>query len=279
MLRKDIKACVLRIEGTNCEQETHDCIRRLGANAEIVHLKQLIGTGIRTERIRKLGDYQMLVIPGGFSAGDYVRAGAIFAARMKAALENEIKAFVEAGYPVLGICNGFQVLVEIGLLPGIDEIMSPFPRAVLNTNDSNRFECRPTFLINENARKCVFTQLMPKGKVVMFPSAHAEGKLMFPAENEDKIVRRLSEDDQIVFRYVDPTGNYADYPWCPNGSTAGIAGICNSMGNVMGLMPHPERAFFKFLSPDWTRRKEDPTSFGDGWAIFESALRYIENKW
>lgn len=279
MLRKDIKACVLRIEGTNCEQETHDCIKRLGANAEIVHLKQLIGTGIRAERIRKLGGYQMLVIPGGFSAGDYVRAGAIFAARMKAALENDIKAFVEAGYPVLGICNGFQVLVEIGLLPGIDEIMSPFPRAVLNTNDSNRFECRPTFLINENARKCVFTRLMPKGKVVMFPSAHAEGKLMFPAENEDKIVKRLSDDDQIVFRYVDPTGNYADYPWCPNGSTAGIAGICNSMGNVMGLMPHPERAFFKFLMPDWTRRKEDPASFGDGWAIFESALRYIENKW
>jgi len=279
MLRKDVKACVLRIEGTNCEQETHDCIRRLGANAEIVHLKQLIGAGIRAERRRRLGDYHMLVIPGGFSAGDYVRAGAIFAARMKAALETEIKGFVEAGYPVLGICNGFQVLVEIGLLPGIDEVMSSFPRAVLNTNDSNRFECRPTFLMNENSGKCVFTQLLPRGKVVMFPSAHAEGKLMFPAENEDKIVKRLSEKDQIVFKYVDPTGNYADYPWCPNGSTAGIAGICNSMGNVMGLMPHPERAFFKFLSPDWTRKNDDPASFGDGWAIFESALRYIEKKW
>lgn len=279
MLREEIKACVLRIEGTNCEQETHDCVKRLGSQAEIVHLKQLIGTGIRPERKRSLGDYQMLVIPGGFSAGDYVRAGAIFAARMKAALEKELRAFVESGYPVLGICNGFQVLVEIGLLPGIDEIMSPFPQAVLNTNDSSRFECRPTFLINENSEKCAFTQLLPKGKVVMFPSAHAEGKLMFPTGNEDKLVKRLSEEDQIVFRYVDPTGNYADYPWCPNGSTDGIAGICNSMGNVMGLMPHPERAFFKFLAPDWTRRKDDPSAFGDGWAIFESALRYIEKKW
>lgn len=279
MLRGEIKACILRIEGTNCEQETHDCIRRLGAQTEIVHLKQLIGAGIRPERRRILADYHMLIIPGGFSAGDYVRAGAIFAARMKAALEKEIKGFVESGRLVLGICNGFQVLVEIGLLPGIDEIMSPFPQAVLNTNDSSRFECRPTFLINENSGKCAFTQMLPKGKVVMFPSAHAEGKLMFPAGGEEKIVKRLAEEDQITFRYVDPTGNYANYPWCPNGSTDGIAGICNSMGNVMGLMPHPERAFFKFLSPDWTRRKEDPTFFGDGWAIFESALRYIEKKW
>lgn len=278
MLRKDVRACVLRIEGTNCEQETHDCIKRLGASAEIVHLKQLIGYGIRPERKRALEDYQMLIIPGGFSAGDYVRAGAIFAARLKAALEKEIKVFVESGYPVLGICNGFQVLVEIGLLPGLDGIMSPLPQAVLNTNDSNRFECRPTYLMNENTDKCVFTRLIPKGKVVMFPSAHAEGKLLFPPENEDKILKQLEKEDQIVFRYVDPTGNYANYPWCPNGSTAGIAGICNSIGNVMGLMPHPERAFFRYLYPDWTRREEDPMAFGDGWAIFESALRYVEKE-
>ena len=279
MLREDIKACILRIEGTNCEQETHDCVKRLGAAPEIVHLKQLIGVGIPSDRKRDLADYQMLVIPGGFSAGDYVRAGAIFAARLKSALAKELRLFVEQGYPVLGICNGFQVMVEIGLLPALDGVMSDIPQAVLNTNDSNRFECRPTYLINENSGKCVFTSLLPKGKVVMFPSAHAEGKLMFPVEKEDAILDRLNHEDQIVFRYVDPTGNYADYPWCPNGSTAGIAGICNSIGNVMGLMPHPERAFFKYLSPDWTRRNDDFKSFSDGWTIFESALRNIEKKW
>lgn len=277
MKREDIRVCVLRIEGTNCEQETHDCIRRLGAVPEIVHLKQLIGAEGIGDRGRKLFDYQMLVIPGGFSSGDYVRAGAIFAARLKSALENELKSFVESGSLVLGICNGFQVLVETGLLPGLDETMAQTPKAVLNTNDSNRFECRPTYLMNENGGKCIFTSLLPKGKVVMFPSAHAEGKLMFPKADEEKYVAQMDEADQVVFRFVDPTGNYADYPWCPNGSVDGIAGICNSTGNVMGLMPHPERAFFRLLSPDWTRRGE-PEEFGDGWAIFESALRYIENK-
>ncbi|MDH4123868.1 MAG: phosphoribosylformylglycinamidine synthase subunit PurQ, partial [Thermoplasmata archaeon] len=251
MLREDVKVCVLRIEGTNCEQETHDCIRRLGADPEIVHLKQLIGTGINEERRRDILDYQMLIIPGGFSAGDYIRAGAIFAARLKSALEKQLRMFVEQGYPVLGICNGFQVLIESGLLPAMEESISAVPQAVLNINDSNRFECRPTYLINENSKKCIFTSMLQKGKVVMFPSAHAEGKLMFPADKQEKMLKRLSDEDQIVFRYVDLTGNYSDYPWCPNGSISGIAGICNSMGNVMGLMPHPERAFFKYLSPDW----------------------------
>jgi len=279
MLRNEVKVCVLRIEGTNCEQETHDCIKRLGADPEIVHLKQLIGSGVRDEWKRSLDDYQMLIIPGGFSAGDYVRAGAIFAARLRSSLAKEVKFFVERGSPVLGICNGFQILVEVGLLPALDDIMTQVPEAVLNTNDSSRFECRPTFLMNENAGKCIFTSSLPKGKIVMFPSAHAEGKLMFPVEKEKKMLDRLVVDDQIVFRYVDPTGNSADYPWCPNGSTAAIAGICNPLGNVMGLMPHPERAFFKYLAPDWTRRQDDPKAMGDGHAIFESALKYIEQKW
>ncbi|MDD5503007.1 MAG: phosphoribosylformylglycinamidine synthase subunit PurQ, partial [Candidatus Thermoplasmatota archaeon] len=223
----DVKVCILQIEGTNCDQETYWAFKRLGAKPEVVHLKQLIAKDIPNEMKRSLSDYQCLMFPGGFSAGDYIRAGAIFAARMKAAMAKDVKKFIEAGYPVGGICNGFQIMVELGVLPGIGETMSHIPQAILAKNDSDRYECRPTLLKHENRGKCVFTSKMPNGAVAMIPSAHGEGKLTFPKEKEDKIVKHLIDNDQIVFRYVDPEGNYAGYPWCPNGAIYNIAGICN----------------------------------------------------
>ena len=127
MRRSDIRVASVYMEGTNCEDETAACFRFLGAEAETVHLKQLTGDVPRPELRRRLADYEVLAIPGGFAAGDYVRAGAIFAARLKSKLRGEVSEFVKSGKAVLGICNGFQVLVECGMLPGFGGVMTDSP--------------------------------------------------------------------------------------------------------------------------------------------------------
>ena len=275
MRLEDVKVCVLRIEGTNCEEESYQAFARLGAQPELVHLKQLLGRDVRDAEKRDLFDYQILMVPGGFSSGDYVRAGAIWAARMRK-LEGPLTEFIREGRAVLGVCNGFQVLIELGLLPAFDGIMSQQAQAVLTTNDSSRFECRPTLLKHENKNNCIFTNKLYKGQTILCPAAHAEGKLLFPEDEADSFYARLEENDQIVFKYVDPEGNYASYPWNPNGSPHNIAGICNPEGNVMGMMPHPERVFLRHTHPDWTRETASET--GDGRMIFESVLDTISNR-
>lgn len=254
----DIRIAVLRIEGTNCEEESYQAFAELGARPEYVHLNRL------RRNPSSLFDYQAIFIPGGFSAGDYVRAGAILAARIRALLMDELREFVDAGYPVVGICNGFQVLTELGLLPGLDGV-SDTPQACLAVNDSNRFECRPTLLRHEHAGP--LTLHIPEGDVRLIPSAHMEGKLMFPQGEEQRILQRLEDNGCIVFRYVDDCGNEAGYPWNPNGSIFNIAGLCNPAGNVLGMMPHPERAFHQW------QHQENGTAGGR--ALFESMIEYI----
>jgi phosphoribosylformylglycinamidine synthase I len=275
------KICVLRIEGTNCELETSLSFKRLGAIAEIVHLKQLIGA-VKEREKRKLKDYDLLVIPGGFSSGDYIRAGAILAARIKGALGEEIDDFISDGNPVLGICNGFQVLVEMGLLPGFAHEKIEPQQAALTTNDSARFECRPVLIKHENRGNCVFTKGIGNGRILKMPCAHAEGKFFIDEKKREEYILLLEENDQIVFRYVDPDGVYASYPWNPNGSAGNIAGICNPEGNILGLMPHPERAFYAFLDSEWSRRAkgggERGAAYGDGKEIFEAVLNHIRSK-
>lgn len=277
MKKSDVKVAILRIEGTNCEQESLDAFKRLGASPEFVHLKQLLHIDCTGDEKRSVFDYQIIMIPGGFSAGDYIRAGAIFAARMKSKIGKDLEKFVGEEYPMLGICNGFQVLTELGLLPGIDVTMTKVPDACLNINDSNRFECRPTLLKHENNGKCVFTSKIPKNDVRLIPSAHAEGKLLFPLEKQEEYLKKLEKNDQVVFRYVDPDGEYAGYPWNPNGAVSNLAGICNNIGNVFGMMPHPERTFYRHQHPDWVQ-KGLGKDIGDGMAIFESVLDYVCKK-
>jgi phosphoribosylformylglycinamidine synthase len=272
--KKDVKVAVLRIEGTNCEQESLDAFKRLGASPEFVHLKQLLHIDCDKDEKRDVFDFQCIMVPGGFSVGDYIRAGAIFAARIKSKLGKDLESFVKQEYPVLGVCNGFQVLTELGLLPGFDKIMTKVPTAVLGINDSNRFECRPTLLKHENNGKCVFTRKIPKGDVRLIPSAHAEGKLLFPLDEQKQYLKKLEDNDQVVFRYVNPEGEYAGYPWNPNGSISNLAGICNNTGNVFGMMPHPERSFNSFQLSNWTRTGLG-NGFGDGRAVFESVLDYV----
>jgi len=269
--------CILRMEGTNNEQEMLDAFDRAGADAELVHLKQILGKTTAVGSQRDLEDFEVLIFPGGWSAGDYIRAGAIFAARLKAEARSDLKDFVEAGKPVGGMCNGFQILVELGLLPGLGhDTMASAPEAALLVNDSDRFECRPTYVKTEST-KCVFTQSIKKGQVLYVPSAHGEGKFTVPPEQEAAIVRRLEEEGRIVFRFVNPeTEEYDGYPYNPNGSPSNIAAVCNGEGNVFGIMPHPERSYLGINHPDWYRKRRG--EWGDGKLVFDSVIGYVSRK-
>jgi phosphoribosylformylglycinamidine synthase len=265
------------MEGTNNEQEMLDAFLRSGTDAELVHLKQLLGKTTSEGSSRNLEDYHILMFPGGWSAGDYVRAGAIFAARLKAEARGGLLAFVEAGKAVGGMCNGFQVLVELGLLPALGEkTAADEPEAALAVNESDRFECRPTYLRAETSR-CAFTTKVKPGSVLYIPSAHGEGRFTLPQEHELAQLKRLDAEDRVVFRYVDPaTSKVGEYPYNPNGSPAGIAGVCNAAGNVFGMMPHPERSYLGINHPDWYRK--DPGEWGDGKLVFESVVHYTRQK-
>lgn len=272
-----IKVCILRMEGTNNEQEMLDAFDRAGTDAELVHLKQILGKTTAVGSQRDLEDFNILIFPGGWSAGDYIRAGAIFAARLKAEARSDLKEFVEAGKPVGGMCNGFQILVELGLLPGMGhDTMAAAPEAALFVNDSDRFECRPTYVKTEST-KCVFSQSIKKGEVLYIPSAHGEGKFTVPPDQEAAIIRRLEEEGRIVFRFVNPeTEAYDGYPYNPNGSPSNIAAICNEAGNVFGIMPHPERSYLGINHPDWYRKRHG--EWGDGKQVFDSVVSYVSKK-
>lgn len=262
---------IILIEGTNCEDESKLAFEKVGLSAEKVHLKQFTGD-CPSEKKRRISDYSILFFPGGWSAGDYVRAGAIFAARVKSKLRGEIEDFVSDGRPVGGVCNGFQILTELGLLPGIHGL-SKLPEAALAINSSSRFQCRPSFLRHENS--CAFTGKIEKGAVLQIPLAHAEGRLTF-GEREVETLKTLEDNNQIVFRYCMPDGGNADgkFPWNPNGSVSDIAGICNPEGNVLGMMPHPERVMERIQQADWTRTGANGT--GDGRLFFDSVAEYLK---
>jgi len=268
---EDIRVCVMRVGGTNCDAETKRAFDELGAKAEVVHLNEVI-------KKRGLLDYDALVFPGGFSYGDYVRAGAIWATGTLTKLRKDLKLFVEEERPILGICNGFQVLVEAGLLPAFEGI-SKYPTATLATNIPIGYRCKWVYLKHENHGNCIFTRNIPKDKVLHIPVAHAEGRFLFSKENETKYLKKLYENDQLVFRYCTKEGDYADgeFPINPNGAFHDIAGICNPAGTVFGLMPHPERAFYGWQLPDWTKTETLP-QYGDGKQVFESMVEYLKKR-
>ncbi len=255
-----VKALVLRCAGTNCNVETGWALEMAGASVEEVHINALL------KGEKKLKDYQLMVIPGGFSFGDDVASGKVLANKLLHGLRAELGSFVDKGRPLIGICNGFQVLVKCGLLPGLagwDEKLS----VTLTDNDSGKFECRWTFM-KTASKKSVFTKGLPD--VFPLPVAHGEGKFL-PAS--DGIFKQLEKNGQVVFQYVNEKGQKAGYPWNPNGSEGNVAGITNAAGNVLGMMPHPERHAFTHQHSHWTRLKPLPER-GVGLQIFKNAVRY-----
>jgi phosphoribosylformylglycinamidine synthase len=272
LMKTDLKICIIRVGGINCDAETKRSFEDLGVKAEVVHLNELVKKG-------DLQEYYALVFPGGFSFGDYVRAGVILAKSFTSKFGKDITTFIDEGKPILGICNGFQTLIESGLLPGFKGI-SEYPEAALATNVPIGYNCRWVYLKQENHSKCIFTRKIPKGKVIRIPIAHGEGRFIFKKEEEKHLLEKLIENDQLVFRYCHETGEYAkgEYPTNPNGSFHDIAGICNPEGTIFGLMPHPERAYYVWQLPDWTKMKNPLPTHGEGKLIFNSMVEYLIKK-
>lgn len=267
------RVAVLAMEGTNCEDDIARAFRHAGAEPRQVHLNQITEGRAPKGMAVELADFDILAVPGGFSAGDYIRAGAIYAARLRTAAADALDHFHEEEKPIVGICNGFQVLVELGLLPGVQAPRTETPEAVLTINESDHYECRPSLLSVEES-VCRFTGGYDPGRAVMFPSAHAEGRFL-SGPPLDEVT--LTEKGQVVFRYTTPEGDTPAYPWNPNGSPGHVAGITDPTGTVLGLMPHPERSLFGWQHPDWTRGR-DPDSEGDGLALFRGIVQYAKGR-
>lgn len=245
------KALVLRTSGTNCEVETARALERGGAATDILHGDRVL------EDPACLDPYSILVFAGGFSYGDDLAAGRVWGAEIRTRLRTQLRAHVERGGLVLGICNGFQVLVESGIF---QPDRAPEERTIaLYANASNHYECRWVHM-QSSASNCAWLE---PGELVPVPVAHAEGR--FSVLSEDALTE-LEQAGQIALRYVNADGSEPEYPADPNGSVGHIAGICDPSGRVLGLMPHPERNLDSWNHPQWTRLKRRKE--GEGQAFY-----------
>lgn len=272
MYMLDIKAIVLRAAGINCDMETEYALELAGAQAERVHINRVI------EDKNALDQYQILVVPGGFSYGDDVSAGKILANQIVHHLFEPIQKFIEAGKLVLGICNGFQVLVKAGILPGNSSTgEAPQQEVTITYNDSGKYEDRWVYLAPQTD-KCIFIE---PGRQIYLPVAHGEGKVV---TKDESTLQKLRAEGYIAFKYVGENGKEDGYPINPNGSVDSIAGLTDATGRVLGLMPHPERFVRLTQHPHWTRLQkkrgtrgeEQVTIYGDGMTIFDNAVKYIQ---
>ena len=254
------KVLVLTGYGINCDMETQHAFKLAGADAERVRLTDL------TNGTRKLSEFHILAFTGGFSFGDDIASGKVLANMIKYNLGEQVREFIEAGKLIIGICNGFQAMVKMGLLPGLNGDYTT-QNVTLTFNDSGRFEDRWVHLRANRRTKCVFTKGLD---AIYLPVRHGEGK--FVAKSPE-VLARLKKGNNIVFQYTDSEGNLAGYPHNPNGSVDSIAGICDDTGRVFGMMPHPEAYQHRTNHPRWTR--EELPEEGAGMAIFRNAVEYV----
>ncbi len=262
-----IRILLLRTAGTNCDRELAHAFTLAGqgsASVDAIHINQLL------QNPSQLHTYHILAFPGGFSYGDDIASGKILANQLIHHLKAPLAQFIADGKLILGVCNGFQILVKSGLLPG------PMPQlaaddwhpTTLTHNTSGKFEDR---WIKVRATSTLCKWLPADGKILDLPIAHGEGRFV---TRDPAILQALRDNDQLAFQYVDDAGHPATtFPALPNGSTDAIAGICDITGRVLGLMPHPERIATPLNHPRVTRGQGKP----DGLLLFQTALTYIQN--
>ncbi len=264
------RVCVLRTAGTNCDKETAYAFSVLGAKAELVHINSILN------REAFLDDFHILALPGGFTYGDDIAAGKVLANELRYKLGEDLRRFVSRGKLIIGICNGFQILVKSGLLPGHEQCPAQeeppartlVQEASLIINDSGSFRDEWVYLKAAKSQPeslCVWAKDLPE--VIYLPIAHGEGKFVTA---DSGVLARLRNNRQIVLRYCDDKGELAGFPFNPNGSMDNIAGICDPTGRILGLMPHPERHFDPVQHPRW----EDPGRGSDGFLILKNGVEY-----
>jgi phosphoribosylformylglycinamidine synthase len=252
-----LRALVIYGYGVNCQAESKYAIEKTGGKADILHLNRLLDDPQLLKR------YNMLFLPGGFSFGDDLGSGKVFCNKMKFKLRPQLEEFVADNNLVLGICNGFQMLVKMGLLPKPDFMQ----RVTLIPNDSGHFEDRWVILKGNPDSPCVFTKGID---YLLSPVRHGEGKFV---PKDEGILKELKEKNQIVFRYTDEKGRLAGYPYNPNGSVDNIAGICDSTGRIFGMMPHPEAFNMVENCPHWVKGSVKEAL---GLRIFSNAVGYLK---
>jgi len=253
-MRSMPRVLILHVPGTNRDREVALACKLAGGEPEIVHINQLL------EGEFTLNTFQMLVLPGGFSYSDDLGGGCLWASDLLYRIGDDFRAFIAAGRPVLGICNGFQALVRGGFLPGgVSD-----RKVALTRNAKASFECRWVTLQPISNSRCLWTKNLEEP--LYCPVAHGEGRLVV---KDEKARSKLWDDGLVALSYVAPEGKTAQFPYNPNGSVDGIAGICNSEGNVLGLMPHPEDHVYPLQHPRWTRGERG----GLGLPLFRSGLK------
>jgi phosphoribosylformylglycinamidine synthase subunit PurQ / glutaminase len=269
-MASDVRALVITGLGLNCEAETSHAFELAGARATRVHLNDLaLGHG------PSLDEFQILSFIGGFSFGDHLGAGAVFANRVRCRLWEPLTRFVDDGKLVIGICNGFQTMTRLGLLPQLAP--GSFDRKIsLTWNDRGVFHDGWVSLKVDPGTPSVFLRGIDR---LELPVRHGEGKLVCA---DDAVRERLSRDHLVALQYVDPGTEHATqtFPHNPNGSDLAAAGVCDPTGRILGLMPHPEAFLYPYNHPQWTRRQLDGPlpDHGEGLAIFENAVRFAEGE-
>lgn len=255
------RVLVLTGYGINCDYETEFAFQFAGAWARRVHLNDIIDNRVRLE------DFQILALPGGFSFGDDIASGKVLANKLKYNLALELQRFIGDGKLIIGICNGFQAMVRLGLIPAFEGDYGA-QVTTLTFNDSGRFEARWVYLkVNQNS-PCIFTQGIER---IYLPVRNGEGKFI---PRDESVCQRLWQNGHVVLQYVDAQGSVAHYPWNPGGSVDNIAGICDETGRIFGLMPHPEAFIFRTNHPRWTREN---LVQGEGLAVFRNAVQWVKD--